>query len=98
MPSEIDAAAEWLDRLTKDKTEPGRVTIRSVNEVARKPRYQTCRIEVLIEAKDFAPLEQELEYTLRRDAWPMVGDVYPATVHVLHPERTEINWEYVPKR
>ena len=54
---ELDDAAEWLDRLTKDKTAPGRVTVRGVNEVAAKPRYQTCRLETTIEAKGFGPVE-----------------------------------------
>ena len=95
---ELDSAAEWLDRLTKDKTAPGRVTVRAVNEVAAKPKYQTCRIEGTIEAKGFGPVEQELEYTLRRDAWPAVGDVLPATVHLERPERTEIHWDSVVRR
>lgn len=90
---ELENAAEWLDRLTKDRTEPGRVTIRSVNEPAAKPRYQTCRMETVIEAPGFGPVDQELEYTLRREYWPSPGDVLRALVHIERPERTEIDWD-----
>ncbi len=95
--SELDNAAEWLDRLTKDRTEPGTVTVRSVNEPAKRPRYQECRIEAVIEAPGFGPLEQDLEYMVRRDFWPSAGDVLPATVHVERPERTEIDWDAVAR-
>ena len=98
MPSEMDAAAEWLDRLTKDKTAPGRVTVLTVNEPAPKPKYQTCRFEARIEAAGFDTVEIELEYTLRRDAWPSVGDMIPATVHLERPERTEVDWERFVRR
>ncbi|HWL02959.1 MAG TPA: hypothetical protein VNQ52_11375 [Microbacteriaceae bacterium] len=95
---ELDEAAEWLERFVKDATERGTVTVRSVNEVAPRPRYQTCRIEATIEAPRFGSVEQELEYTVRRDFWPAVGDVLPATVHTEKPERTEIDWDFVPRR
>lgn len=95
---ELDRAAEWLDALTRDRTERGTVTVRAVNEVAKKPRYQTCAITGLIEAPGIEPVELELEYTLRRDYWPAVGEVLPATVHVERLERTEIIWDLVPKR
>jgi len=96
--SELDRATEWLERLTHDQSQRGTVTVRSVNEVATKPRYQTCRIVGLIQASGFEPVEHELEYTLRREYWPEVGEVLPANVHVERPERTEIIWELVPKR
>ncbi len=96
--SELDRAADWLDRLTHDRSKRGRVTVHSVNEVAKKPRYQTCTLIGLVEAPGFEPIEQELEYTLRRDYWPAVGDVLPANVHVERPERTEILWELVHKK
>ena len=97
MPSELDNAAEWLDRLTKDRTASGRITILTVNEHAPKPKYQTCRFEARIEAGGFDTVELELEYTLRRDAWPSVGDILPATVHLDHPEHTEVDWERSPR-
>jgi len=91
--SELDQAAEWLERFTKDATARGRVTILAVNEVAPRPRYQSCVMTVRVEAPGFEPLERELEYMVRREHWPSVGDVLPATVHVERPERTEIHWE-----
>lgn len=96
--SELDEAAEWLERLVKDPTERGTVTVRAVNEVAPRPRYQTCRIEATIDAPAFGSVEQELEYMVRRDFWPAVGDVLPATVHVERPERTEIDWDLIAAR
>ncbi|MBO9578532.1 MAG: hypothetical protein J7480_07165 [Microbacteriaceae bacterium] len=96
--SELDKAAEWLDRLVNDRTAPGRVTVVAVNEVAPKPRYQDCRMTARIEAAGLETVELELEYMVRREYWPAVGDILPATVHLDHPERTEIAWERVPKR
>jgi hypothetical protein len=98
MGSELDEAAEWLDRLTKDRTARGRVTILTLNEVGPKPKYQTCTFAARIEAADFETVEIELEYMLRRDAWPSVGDIIPATVHLDRPERTEVDWERAPRR
>ena len=95
--SELDKAADWLDRLVRDKTARGRITILTINEVAAKPRFQEARITASIEAPGFGPVEQELEYMVRRDFWPAVGDVLPATVHLERPERTEINWDAIAR-
>ena len=96
--SELDKAADWLERIVKDPTERGTVTVRRVNAVAPRPRYQTCRIEATIEAPIFGSVEQELEYTVRRDFWPNAGDVLPADVHIEGPERTEIDWDLIARR
>lgn len=96
--SELDAAAAWLERFTRDPTERGTVTVTAVSPPAPRPRYQTCRMTATIEAPTLGSVEQELEYTLRRDFWPAVGDVLPATVHIERPERTEIDWDLVAER
>ncbi len=95
---ELDRAADFLERLTNDKTVRGTVTVRTINEVAKRPRYQSCTITGLIRGPGLEPVEQDLEYTVRRDYWPVAGEVLPAHVHVDHLERTEIIWELVPKR
>jgi len=96
--SELDQAAEWLERLVHDATARGTVTVRAVSEAAARPRYQSCRIEATIEAPGYGPVELGLEYMVRRDFWPTVGEVLPATVHVERPERTEIDWDLVAAR
>ncbi|HWK19611.1 MAG TPA: hypothetical protein VNR37_02435 [Microbacteriaceae bacterium] len=96
--SELDQAAEWLERLTKDPTVRGTVTVLAINDVGARPRYQTCRIDAMIQAPGQDATEQQLEYTVRRDFWPAVGDVLPATVHLERPERTEVDWDLVADR
>jgi len=96
--SELDQAAEWLERLVKDPTARGTATVRAVNDVARRPRYQTCILTATIQAPGLEPTEQRLEYMVRRDFWPAVGDVLPAIVHVERPERTEIDWDLIARR
>ncbi len=95
--SELDRMADFLDRLTRDTTARGTVTVLAVNDLAPRGRYQTCRIEGRIVAKGFGPEDVDLEYTVQRDYWPAVGAVLPADVHVDRPERTEILWDRLPK-
>ena len=96
--SDLDRFADFIDRLTRDVTEPGRVTVLAVNEPAGRARYQECRIRGRLEAKGFGPEEADLEYQVRRDYWPAVGQVLPALIHVERPERTEILWDRVQPR
>ena len=96
--SGIDRIASILERMTRDVVERGTVTVLAVNEPAPRGRFQTCTIQARVEAKGFGPEEVELEYTLRRDHWPVVGAVLPADVHIEQPEHTEILWERVPKK
>ncbi len=95
--SQRDRMANFLERLTHDRTARGTVTVLTVNEPALKGRYQTCLIEGRVAAEDFGPEDVDLEYVLRRDYWPAVGAVLPADVHVDQPEQTEILWDRLPK-
>jgi len=95
---DLDRIAEFLERVTRDRTEPGTVTVLSVNEPAPRGRYQDYRIEGSLASEGFGPEEIVLEGRVRRDHWPQVGQALPALVYLDRPDRSEILWDRVPKR
>jgi len=99
--SEIEQATVWLERLTGDPLADavrGRVRIVAVSEPAPRPRYQQCRVEMVVEIADSpagdATIVQEVVFS--RTRWPRVGTVLPARVSASDPSVCDVVWDAMP--
>ena len=94
---EFDDAIRWLEKLTGDPladARPVRVRTVSVSEPAGRGRYQECRVGLVVEGKDAAPVEVSVVLPVKR--WPTVGLVLPARASRTHPDAIGVDWERLP--
>ncbi|RLK52851.1 hypothetical protein [Microbacterium telephonicum] len=97
--SELDQAAEWLEKLAKDPMADavrGRVRIVAVTPPAERGRYQECVVDLAVEAAGIAPVEVTQHVVFSRKRWPAVGVVLPARISVSVPENLEVAWDAMP--
>jgi len=100
-PSELDKAAAWLERLTRDPLADavrGRVRVVAVSEPAARGRYQECDLDLLVEADGIPPTRVRQQLVFPRKTWPRVGDVVPARVSRSDPEVFEADWDRLTRR
>lgn len=95
-----EGAAETLERLTGSKmadAHRGTIRIVSRSEPRGWSRYQTCAMEVILEAPDLPaePLSTEVVFDKRH--WPAAGTVLPARISRRQPRLFEVNWEVLPR-
>ena len=94
---ELEDATRWLEKLTGDPladAQPVRVRIVRVSDPARRGRYQECRVGLVVEGSDAAPVEVQVVLPVRR--WPRIGLVLPARASRSRPEVIEVDWERLP--
>lgn len=99
--SELDRAAAWLEKLTRDPMADavrGRVRVVSASEPAARGRYQECTLELIVEGEGLAPTPVTQQLVFPRKVWPRVGDVVPARVSFSHPQVFEANWDLLTRR
>jgi hypothetical protein len=89
-------AAEQLERLTHSPMADAlRGTVRIVALSSPKPRgrYQTCRMELQLEAPGLEPETLATEVVLDRRYWPAVGTVLRARISRRKPRFLDVDWE-----
>ena len=99
---ELDRAARWLEKLTRDPLADavaGRVQVRSASAPRPRGRYQECALELDV-AADGIPAGTVIAHraVFSRDRWPREGDVLPAQISRSRPELVEIDWERLTPR
>jgi len=85
-----------LERLTRDPMADawhGAVRILSLTAPAGRGRYQTCRMQLALEATGLAPENLDTEVVLDRRFWPDVGVVLPARISRSLPRQVEVAWD-----
>src|SRR6478609_6803060 len=89
-------AAEQLERLTHSPmADAFRGTVRILSLSAPKPRgrYQTCQMQLQLEAPGLEPEALDTEVVLDRKYWPAVGTVLRARISRRTPRMLEVDWE-----
>lgn len=91
-----DGAAEALERLTGSPMADafhGTIRIVSLSQPTGRGRYQTCDMELILEAPglDAEPLSTEV--VLDRRYWPVAGMVLRARISKRRPRMIEVNWD-----
>lgn len=99
--SEIEQAAAWLERLTRDPLAdavPGMLTVVRASDAAPRGRYQECELdlEVTLPGRQTARVTHVAVFP--RSLWPRAGDVVPARVSASRPEVFEAQWERLRER
>ena len=93
-------AAETLERLTGSKmanAHNGTIRIVSRSEPRGRSRYQTCAMEVILEAPDLPAEPLSTEVVFDRRYWPAPGTVLRARISRRLPRVFEVNWEVLPR-
>ena len=91
-----EEAAEQLERLTRSPmADAFRGTVRILSLSSPKPRgrYQTCQMELQLEAPELQSETLETEVVLDRRYWPAVGTVLRARISRRKPRMLEVDWE-----
>lgn len=94
--SEVEQAAAWLERLTRDPlvdAVPARLTVVRASDPAPRGRYQECELELEVTLPGRSTVRVTHAAVFPRSLWPRAGDVVPARVSVSHPEVFEAQWE-----
>ena len=95
--SELDRAAEWLERVFRVPSSrdlvPGVGRVVAASEPSGRGPYAACRLRVVFEAEGVESDEVELECAVRRTRWPAIGDRIPARVDRAEPSQSELRWE-----
>lgn len=93
---DLDRGAEWLDRLFGDPMQdavPAVAHVVAVSEATGRRRYQTCRLELVIEAVGVETIMMHTEAVVSRDHWPREGMTLPAQVSRSRPDLVEVDWD-----
>lgn len=99
--SELDKAAAWLERLTRDPLADavrGRVTVLAASEPAARGRYQECALELAVEGDGVPRTVVTQQLVFPRAVWPRVGDAVPARVSRSRPDVFEADWDRLTRR
>ncbi len=99
--SELDKAAAWLERITRDPLADavrGRVTVLTASEPAARGRYQECELELAVEADRIPRTIVTQRLVFPRTVWPRVGDAVPARISRTHPDVFEADWDRLSRR
>ena len=91
-----EEAAESLERLTGSPMADalqGTIRIVSLSEPKGRSRYQTCEMELVLDAPglDAEPLSTEV--VLDRRYWPTAGMVLRARISRRRPRMIDVNWD-----
>lgn len=91
-----EGAAEALERITGSPMADalhGTIRIVSLSEPKGRFRYQTCTMELLLNAPgiDAEPLTTEV--VLDRRYWPTAGMVMRARISQRRPRMIDVNWD-----
>lgn len=89
-------AAEVLERLTHSpmaNAVPGTIRIVSLSQPTGRMRYQTCEMDLILQAPgiDAEPLRTEV--VLDRRYWPDAGMVLRARISQRQPRMIDVNWD-----
>lgn len=99
--SELDKAAAWLERLTRDPLADavrGRVTVLAASQPATRGRYQECELELAVEAAGIPRTVVSQQLVFPRSVWPRAGDAVPARISRTQPEVFEADWDRLSRR
>lgn len=99
--SELDEAAEWLEKITRDPmidARPGSVTVLSVTDPVGRSRYQECTVELRTAGDGIPDAQVTTAIVLPRKVWPRVGDILPARISASDPSHLEVDWEALTRR
>jgi hypothetical protein len=91
-----DEAAEQLERFVHSPMADafhGTVRILSLSQPTGHAHYQTCTMELQLEAAGMEPETQQTEVVLDRKYWPEVGTVLHARISRSTPRLLEVNWD-----
>ena len=89
-------AAETLERVTRSPMADafvGTIRILSLTPPGRGWRYQTCTMELALEAPGLEPETISTEVVLDRRHWPAVGTVLRARISRGRPRMIDADWE-----
>lgn len=75
---------------------PGTAQVVSVSSYTGKGVYQSCHMNLVINAPNVTPTAVEFEGIVHNRLWPSPGSVLPITVNPADPTRYAILWEQVP--
>jgi hypothetical protein len=59
--------------------------------------YQSCSLEVVVEAPGIPATAASVQAVVSRDTWPQPGQVLPALIERANPREVQILWDEVPK-
>lgn len=91
-----DDAAATLERLTHSPMADafvGTIRILSLTPPGRWRRYQTCTMELALEAPGMEPETLSTEVVLDRRYWPTVGTILHARISRGLPRMIDADWE-----
>lgn len=91
-----EGAAEAMERLSGSRmadAHRGTMRIVSLSEPRGRSRYQTCTMDVILEAPDLAPEPLTTEVVLDRRYWPVPGTTLRARISRRLPRMLEVDWE-----
>jgi len=95
-----DDAAETLDRLTNSTMADafrGTVTILSLSAPSGRGRYQSCTMDLLLEAPGLETETTSTVAVLDRRSWPDVGTVLRARISRKRPRMLEVDWDMLAR-
>jgi hypothetical protein len=96
-----EGAAETLERLTGSPmadAHVGTIRILSLTPPTRRRRYQTCTMDLALEAPDLPEETLRTEVVLDRRFWPEVGTVLRARISRRRPRMIDADWEALARR
>jgi hypothetical protein len=59
--------------------------------------YQSCSLEVVVEAPGIPATAASVQAVVSRDTWPQAGQVLPALIERANPREVQILWDELPK-
>lgn len=91
-----DAAAETLERVTHSPMADamhGTIRIVALSEPKGRTRYQSCEMDLMLEAPELEPEPLTTEVVLDRHYWPTAGMVLRARISRGRPRMIDVNWD-----
>jgi hypothetical protein len=91
-----DEAAETLDRLTQSPMADamhGTARVVALSDPKGRARYQSCELQLVLEAPGLAPEPLTTEVVLDRRYWPKAGMVLRASISRGLPRLIEVDWD-----
>jgi hypothetical protein len=59
--------------------------------------YQSCSLEVVVEAPGIPATAASVQAVVSRDTWPQAGQILPALIERANPREVQILWDELPK-
>jgi hypothetical protein len=94
-------AAEQLERLTGSRMADalrGTIRIVALSAPSGRGRYQTCEMELVLEAPELPPETLVTEVVFDRRYWPSAGMVLRARISRRKPRMIDVNWDALAQK